>query len=79
MFGEGPSRVVVSVPPATIERITEMAHAARIPATPFGAAGGDRLVLEGFVDLAVTDLEAAWNNALPAAFSPTQATDRPNP
>ena len=79
LFAEGPSRVLVSVPPATIELMTEMAHAARIPATPLGAAGGDRLVLEGFVDLALTDLEAAWKNALPAAFSPTQATGGPVP
>jgi phosphoribosylformylglycinamidine synthase subunit PurL len=75
LFAEGPSRVLVSVPPATIAPVTEMARAARIPATSIGAAGGDRLVVEGLVDLAVTDMEAAWKAALPAAFSPTRATD----
>jgi phosphoribosylformylglycinamidine synthase len=79
LFAEGPSRVLVSVPPATVELVVEMAHAARIPAAPLGSAGGDRLVLEGYVDLAVTDLESAWKTALPAAFSTAPTGDGPNP
>ena len=70
LFAEGPSRVLMSVPQATVGLMTEMAHAARVPAIPLGVAGGDHLVLDGFVDLAVSDLEAGWKTALPAAFSP---------
>ena len=76
LFGEGPSRVLLSVPPATIELVTGMAQAAGIPVIPLGTGGGDRLVVEGLIDIAVAEATAAWKAALPAAFS-TAGAKRP--
>jgi len=69
LFGEGPSRVVVSVPPENSGAVAEMAHAARVPATELGLAGGERMIIEGLLDVTVAEAEAAWKGALPAAFS----------
>ena len=69
LFGEGPSRVLLSVPAATMEPVTGMAQAAGIPVTPLGTGGGDRLVVEGLIDVGVAEATAAWKGALPAAFS----------
>jgi phosphoribosylformylglycinamidine synthase subunit PurL len=69
IFGEGPSRVLVSVPPKSEALVTDMARAALIPATPLGTGGGDRIVVEGLLDVAVAEATAAWKGALPGAFS----------
>jgi phosphoribosylformylglycinamidine synthase subunit PurL len=77
LFGEGPSRVLVSVPPGHLKAVSEMASSARVPALPLGAGGGDRLVIEGLVDLTVAGAEAAWKGALPAAFALPQVVTGP--
>jgi phosphoribosylformylglycinamidine synthase II len=69
LFGEGPSRVLISVPAATIELAMGMAQAAAIPVIALGMGGGDRLVVEGLLDIAVADAVGAWKAALPALFS----------
>jgi phosphoribosylformylglycinamidine synthase subunit PurL len=69
LFGEGPSRVLLTVPAATTGLVTEMAQAAGIPVSALGTAGGDRLIVEGLVDVAVAEATTAWKGALPAAFS----------
>jgi phosphoribosylformylglycinamidine synthase subunit PurL len=69
LFGEGPSRVLLSVPPENTARVREMAGAARVPVTELGVSGGDQLVIEGLVEVGVSEAQAAWRDALPAAFS----------
>jgi phosphoribosylformylglycinamidine synthase subunit PurL len=69
LFGEGPSRVVVSVPPEHVRAVLEIAKSACISSIELGVAGGDRLVIEGLLDITVARAEAAWRGALPAAFS----------
>jgi phosphoribosylformylglycinamidine synthase len=46
LFGEAPSRVVVSVPPAGADLVLERAHAAGVPATRIGETGGTSLSIE---------------------------------
>jgi hypothetical protein len=36
--------------------------------TVIGRAGGDRLVVDGLVDVAVSDVAEAWRTAVPAAL-----------
>ncbi len=69
LFSEGPSRVLLSVPAATVAQVTRMAQAARIPVSPLGTGGGDRLIVDGLIDVGVAEATAAWKGALPAAFS----------
>jgi phosphoribosylformylglycinamidine synthase len=70
LFGESPSRFVLSVDPAAIGEVHRRHVAADVPATLLGEAGGDRLAIEGLagganVDLAVADVIAAWQGRLP--------------
>jgi phosphoribosylformylglycinamidine synthase len=65
LFGEGPSRVVVSVPADRFDALAERAGAADIELIDVGVAGGDRLVIEGAVDLDLAEATTAWRTALP--------------
>ena len=68
LFAEAPDRVVVCVEPARTHEVMARAESAGVAARELGRAGGDRLVLGSLVDLAVTDVVAAWTNRLPTAF-----------
>ena len=65
-FSESPSRVMLCTtqPDAVLAR----AEAAGVPAAVVGRVGGDRLVVEGLVDVSVADAEWSWRSALPAAL-----------
>lgn len=45
LFGEGPSRVLVSTPPAAADQVLAAARSAGVPAAVLGAAGGGRLAV----------------------------------
>jgi phosphoribosylformylglycinamidine synthase II len=68
LFAESASRVVVCVASGHADAVLEAARAAGVPATPLGTAGGDRLVVDGLLDVAVADATAAWKGTLPAAL-----------
>ena len=62
----GASRVVISYAP---EHETEIAAACKEAGVPFmtiGTVGGDRLVISGLVDVAVTRLSDAWRSGIPS-------------
>jgi phosphoribosylformylglycinamidine synthase II len=67
LFSEGPSRVVVCT--SRPEQVVQLAEAAGVPARVLGTAGGDRLKVEGLLDLSVRDLADAWRNSLVEAMS----------
>jgi len=62
LFTELPGRVLV----ATEEPAAVLAEAERggVPAAVLGRAGGDRLLIGGLVDLAMSEVRAAWEGAL---------------
>jgi phosphoribosylformylglycinamidine synthase II len=66
LFSESPGRVVLCT--ARPEEVLARAEAAGVPAAVIGTAGGERLVVEGLVDLAVADVAGAWRRALPGAL-----------
>jgi phosphoribosylformylglycinamidine synthase len=70
LFGEAPSRVIVSVSPNRLPELKARAEAARLPITELGETGGDRLVIAPAVDLRVAELEAQWERTIPAAMKP---------
>src|SRR5262249_31594694 len=53
LFGEGPSRVALSVPPATLDAVESMIVASGLGIRRLGEAGGDRLVVEELVDVSL--------------------------
>ncbi|MHB8456449.1 MAG: phosphoribosylformylglycinamidine synthase subunit PurL [Acidimicrobiales bacterium] len=65
LFSEAPSRVVV----ATVDEqaLVDAADAAGIAAAVLGRAGGNRLVIEGLVDLSVAEVVQARSGRLPDA------------
>ncbi|HVA73844.1 MAG TPA: phosphoribosylformylglycinamidine synthase subunit PurL, partial [Acidimicrobiales bacterium] len=71
LFGEGPSRVLLSVPSGTLQRVLDLAESAGVPASVLGEAGGDRVVFEGLADIGVAETTRAWKGALPLALTGT--------
>jgi len=68
LFSEGPSRVVLCVASDREAEVLERAASAGVPARSLGAAGGDRLVVAGLVDVSLADATAAWRRRLPDAL-----------
>jgi phosphoribosylformylglycinamidine synthase len=70
LFSESPSRVVVCVGPhGDVAAVSARAAAAGVAVTDLGAAGGDRLVVAGLVDVEVGRLADAWTGAIPSALA----------
>jgi phosphoribosylformylglycinamidine synthase len=70
LFGEAPTRVVVSVPPEGAERVFAMARAAGVPAFRLGETGGAELVVRaaplGSLSVPVEQLREARDSCLRA-------------
>jgi phosphoribosylformylglycinamidine synthase len=68
LFGEAPSRVIVAVDPDRAGEVTRWSQQAGVPVCRLGRAGGDRLVVDGLVDVGVEDAVREWRSALPRAL-----------
>jgi phosphoribosylformylglycinamidine synthase len=66
LFSESPGRVVLCT--ARPDDLLARAAAAGVAAAVVGRAGGEHLIVEGLVDLSVTELERAWRGSLPGAL-----------
>jgi phosphoribosylformylglycinamidine synthase len=66
LFSETPGRVVACT--TSVDRLLEVAEAAGVPATVIGKAQGDRIVIEGHLDLRLADVIDTWAGALPRAL-----------
>ncbi|HEY1467104.1 MAG TPA: AIR synthase-related protein, partial [Acidimicrobiales bacterium] len=64
LFTETPSRVVVCTDRP--DELMARAAASQLGAWVLGSAGGDRLVVEGLVDVGLDDATTAWRDRLPA-------------
>ena len=73
LFGESPSRVVVTTASAEVDVLLAAANAAGVPATVIGTTGGGRLVVridgKTVVDVTVADAERTWATALERYFA----------
>jgi phosphoribosylformylglycinamidine synthase len=68
LFGEAPSRVVVSARPDQWTALAARAAEAGVPLARLGVVGGAHLALPGLLDVAVADLEASWRDGLARAL-----------
>jgi phosphoribosylformylglycinamidine synthase len=66
LFSESPSRVVLGT--ERPDEVLAQALAAGVPARVIGSAGGDRVTVDGLLDVAVTVAADAWRVALPGAL-----------
>ncbi|HWE56388.1 MAG TPA: phosphoribosylformylglycinamidine synthase subunit PurL [Acidimicrobiales bacterium] len=71
LFGEAPSRVILSAPADEAAAIRAEADRAGLRATIIGTAGGDRLVFGDTLDIGVNEAKAAWRRAIPEVLSMT--------
>jgi phosphoribosylformylglycinamidine synthase II len=73
LFGESPSRIVVSVAPERLEAVRSAATAAGINAVEIGATGGDRIRIsvdnQTAIDTPVATAEQAWATAIERKMS----------
>jgi len=73
LYGESPSRIVISFSPEKLERVKERAAAADCPFAVIGKAEGDLLTIAidgtNVVSERVADLEDAWKNSLEKRLS----------
>ena len=67
LFGEAPSRVVVSVAPEKVDKMARHVRAVDVPFTHLGVVEGDRLMVPGLLDEAVSALAAAYEGGLEKA------------
>lgn len=68
LFGETPGRVVLCVDPDRSGTVLADFEAAGVPVQRIGIAGGDRLIVNGLVDLSVQEVVARWRSVLPDAL-----------
>jgi phosphoribosylformylglycinamidine synthase len=68
LFGESPSRIVLCVAPDRAGDVVRAAMDAGVAIAELGRAGGDRLVVDGLLDVAVAEAAGAWSNRLPDAL-----------
>ncbi|HVO32053.1 MAG TPA: phosphoribosylformylglycinamidine synthase subunit PurL [bacterium] len=60
LFGESHGRYIVSTRAADAAKLEALATKTGAPISRIGTVGGDRIVIEGLVDVSVTELHAAW-------------------
>jgi len=68
LFSETQSRIVVSCSPDDAENVLEALHHAKVPYSVIGEVGGERLLIDGAVDLCVSECSDVYNNALEDAL-----------
>ncbi|MDM7999067.1 MAG: phosphoribosylformylglycinamidine synthase subunit PurL [Dehalococcoidia bacterium] len=68
LFGEAPSRFVISVPPEKVSLLKKEASRWGVGLVKLGTVGGTRLVIEGLTDMRTEDLRSAWHGGLERAL-----------
>lgn len=64
LFGESQSRIIVSIAKEDISVFMSIAERHGAPAVVIGKVGGERLKIDGLIDIPVDELKAAWSGAL---------------
>ena len=68
LFAESASRVVACVRSDQVDEVLTSAKQSGVPATLIGTVGGDRLRVEGVLDLAVREAQGAWSGHISSAL-----------
>jgi len=68
LYGESPSRIVVSVRASNAEKLEKIARRYGVPLKPLGVVGGERFIIEGFIELHLNSIERAWRKGLEEAL-----------
>jgi phosphoribosylformylglycinamidine synthase len=68
LFGEASSRVVVSVNEARVAELQALIERIDLPFMRLGRTGGERLLLDAFIDTPVSELRLSYENGLSEAL-----------
>ncbi|MBM3941620.1 MAG: phosphoribosylformylglycinamidine synthase subunit PurL [SAR202 cluster bacterium] len=68
LFGEGQSRIIVSVKPEDLPQLSQLAAEQGVPALELGRTGGGRVRLGRHVDLPLAEASDAWQGGLARAL-----------
>ncbi len=68
LFGESASRILVSFRPEHQARAEALAREAGAPFAVIGEVGGNRIRVNEWIDVALSDLRAAWSTGLTSAL-----------
>ena len=66
LFGESPSRLVVSCPPAHVAALVLLARQHGLPVEPIGSVGGDRLVIDATAAASIGSAEGRFGRVADA-------------
>jgi phosphoribosylformylglycinamidine synthase len=70
LFGESPSRIIISLKPEHVSEVKDLARRAGVVCAVIGEAGGEELSVacdsESLIEALVASLEEAWRGALPS-------------
>jgi phosphoribosylformylglycinamidine (FGAM) synthase-like enzyme len=69
LFGEGQSRAVASAATGDLNAVLALAAEHGVPAGAIGRTGGDRLTIDGALNVPIAKLADVWGNALERAAS----------
>jgi phosphoribosylformylglycinamidine synthase len=75
LFGESPSRVLLAAPEEALGALERLAGEAGIGFQVIGGTGGERLVIEGLVDLDLDETRAVWRDRIPHHLGAVEASD----
>ena len=64
IFGESQSRFIVSLAAGDLELFMAAIDSLGVMALPIGSVGGEKLVIDGFVDLPVKSIRERWEATL---------------
>jgi phosphoribosylformylglycinamidine synthase len=64
MFGETQSRIILSAKPENVQKIFNIAKKNKTPVAIIGEVGGEKLVINKLINIAVSQLYKTWHNAL---------------
>ena len=77
LFGEAPSRIVISAAREDVGWIEKLARRGRVPLARLGVVGGTELAIGQEVRLSVTEMAQAWRGGLEATLGgPAAPTDQ---
>ena len=76
LFGEDPTRVVLSFAPGKQKDIEETCRRHGVPCEMVGEVGGDALKLEGMTSVPVASLNRAYRSGIPSVSLPNTSTHR---
>ncbi|MEW6412489.1 MAG: phosphoribosylformylglycinamidine synthase subunit PurL [Candidatus Zixiibacteriota bacterium] len=64
LFGEVPSRVIISCEPSMVKHVSKLFTGAKVPFKEIGRVGGGRLKINDLVDIDLASMDDSWYNAM---------------